>query len=58
MAELWITTDDEGNEWTCQPPSDCPGCGAPAGYPPAGPCDNHGTAQARASDKEHVKEER
>lgn len=28
---------------------DCVGCGAPAGYPPAGPCDNHGTANAAAS---------
>jgi hypothetical protein len=28
---------------------DCPGCGAPAGHPPAGPCDNHGTAAAVAS---------
>lgn len=25
---------------------DCPGCGAPNGFPPAGPCDNHGTAEA------------
>lgn len=22
-------------------PTDCPGCGAPAGYPPAGPCAVH-----------------
>lgn len=28
---------------------DCAGCGAPAGYPPAGPCDNHGMANAVAS---------
>lgn len=28
---------------------DCPGCGAPDGYPPAGPCDNHATANAVAS---------
>lgn len=27
---------------------DCPGCGAPSGFPPAGPCDNHGTAEAVA----------
>lgn len=24
----------------------CVGCGAPKGYPPAGPCRNHGTSQA------------
>lgn len=24
----------------------CAGCGAPRGFPPAGPCDNHGTASA------------
>ena len=24
----------------------CPGCGAPAGYPPAGPCRDHGTPSA------------
>lgn len=27
---------------------DCPGCGAPAGYPPAGPCADHATPQAVA----------
>lgn len=27
----------------------CHGCGAPTGYPPAGPCDNHGTADAVAA---------
>jgi hypothetical protein len=27
---------------------DCPGCGAPKGYPPAGPCDKHGTPEAKA----------
>jgi hypothetical protein len=27
---------------------DCPGCGAPQGLPPAGPCLNHGTEKARA----------
>lgn len=26
---------------------DCPGCGAPSGYPPGGPCHNHGTREAR-----------
>jgi len=31
---------------------DCPGCGAPAGMPPAGPCDNHGTAAATALTEE------
>jgi hypothetical protein len=36
----------------------CPGCGAPCGYPPAGPCMNHGAPDAYAtndalSDKEH-----
>lgn len=25
---------------------DCPGCGAPEGYPPAGPCRDHGTMRA------------
>jgi len=29
--------------------SACPGCGAPAGYPPAGPCIDHGTRRARAA---------
>ena len=29
-------------------PEFCPGCGAPAGYPQAGPCLNHGTMQAKA----------
>lgn len=27
----------------------CPGCGAPYDCPPAGPCENHGTAAARAA---------
>lgn len=27
---------------------DCPGCGAPDGYPPAGPCLDHGTMTAVA----------
>jgi hypothetical protein len=26
---------------------DCPACGAPAGYSPGGPCENHGTPNAR-----------
>jgi hypothetical protein len=30
------------------PLRDCIGCGAPAGYPPAGPCRDHGTARAVA----------
>lgn len=30
-------------------PGDCPGCGAPKGHPPAGPCIDHGTAKARAT---------
>lgn len=29
-------------------PGDCPGCGAPQGYPPGGPCLDHGTVKARA----------
>jgi hypothetical protein len=29
--------------------SDCPGCGAPDGYPPAGPCIAHGTEYAVAN---------
>lgn len=31
---------------------DCPGCGAPTGLPPAGPCRDHGTPQARAMNEE------
>lgn len=36
------------NETTEQGTMDCPGCGAPEGYPPAGPCRDHGTMQAVA----------
>ena len=32
---------------------DCPGCGAPDGYPPAGPCIEHGTMRAIA-DRDYV----
>lgn len=32
--------------------ADCPACGAPAGYPPAGPCENHGTPKARLASDE------
>jgi hypothetical protein len=39
---------------TGPPAVDCPGCGAPAGYPPAGPCENHGTLVAVASNQKEV----
>lgn len=32
-----------------QKPPYCPGCGAPAGYPPAGPCLGHGKPGATAT---------
>lgn len=31
------------------PLRDCPGCGAPENYPPAGPCRDHGTPDAYAT---------
>ena len=44
----WIVTPtEERMKAAIDDQSDCPACGAPKGYPPAGPCIDHGTPKAR-----------
>lgn len=45
MTSFPVGLPDKEGEGT-RAGGDCPACGAPHGYPPAGPCDNHGTAKA------------
>lgn len=45
-GQLDITELESGDEPPEEEGPPCPGCGAPHGFPPAGPCEHHGTPEA------------